>query len=258
LLINDGQHRRAAIEHALVTQPSLGDETIAVVFYLDQGLKRCQQMFADLNRHAIRPATSLSVLYDHRDIRSEIVRRVTLGTAIFSGLIERERSTLSPRSSKLFTLSSVHHATRELLRDLPGTAESLSDIAIRFWDAVGQRIRDWQQVQAGTVHASTIRAEKLHSHAVVLQALGRVGRVMIATDAQQWDKRLDRLIGIDWSRRNIQWEGRTLIGGRVSKADANVSLTVNLIKNRLGLPLTKDEDQAERAFLATRMERAHG
>ena len=63
-VINDGQHRRAAIEAALRENPDLGDETIAVVFFLDVGLKRCQQMFADLNRYAIRPTTSLSILYD--------------------------------------------------------------------------------------------------------------------------------------------------------------------------------------------------
>ena len=36
-VINDGQHRRAAIERALQEKPELGDETIAVVFFLDLG-----------------------------------------------------------------------------------------------------------------------------------------------------------------------------------------------------------------------------
>src|SRR5262245_2161033 len=65
-VINDGQHRRAAIEAALRENPDLGDETIAVVFFLDVGLIRSQQMFADLNRYAIRPTSSLGLLYDHR------------------------------------------------------------------------------------------------------------------------------------------------------------------------------------------------
>src|SRR5688572_591727 len=58
-IINDGQHRRAAIELAIREKPELADESIAVVFFIDKGLERCQQMFADLNRHAIRPAKSL-------------------------------------------------------------------------------------------------------------------------------------------------------------------------------------------------------
>ncbi len=45
----------AAIEEALKVRPELGDETLSVVFLHDAGLKRSQQMFADLNRHAISP-----------------------------------------------------------------------------------------------------------------------------------------------------------------------------------------------------------
>lgn len=55
LLINDGQHRRAAIEAALKKNPDLKYEHISMVLYHDIGLKRSQQMFSDLNRFAIRP-----------------------------------------------------------------------------------------------------------------------------------------------------------------------------------------------------------
>ena len=53
LLINDGQHRRAAIEEALKVSPELGKETISVVLFIDEGLNRSQQIFADLNKHAV-------------------------------------------------------------------------------------------------------------------------------------------------------------------------------------------------------------
>ena len=64
LLINDGQHRRAAVEEALAECPELRDDHVPVIFFVDRGLKRSQQMFADLNKHAIRPSDSLSTLYD--------------------------------------------------------------------------------------------------------------------------------------------------------------------------------------------------
>lgn len=66
-IINDGQHRRAGIEEALKERPELGDETISVVFFLDSGLQRSQQMFADLNKHAVRPTKSLGIFYDLRN-----------------------------------------------------------------------------------------------------------------------------------------------------------------------------------------------
>ena len=40
-IINDGQHRRAAIEAALKEEPKMGDETIAVVFLVSKMLSRC-------------------------------------------------------------------------------------------------------------------------------------------------------------------------------------------------------------------------
>ena len=98
----EGTHRRAAIEKALQDNPSLSNETIAVVFFRDKGLKKSQQMFSDLNRHAIRPATSIARLYDHRDPVAEVIRRVVYETEVFKGVVEMERSTIAERSSKLF------------------------------------------------------------------------------------------------------------------------------------------------------------
>ena len=45
------------------------------------------------------------------------------------------------------------------------------------------------------------------------------------------------------------WEGRAMIGGRVSKASQNVILTTNVIKEALGLPMSPEEQRAEEAFL---------
>ena len=44
-MINDGQHRRAAIEKALTENPDLRKDTIAVVFFKDKGLKSLNKCF---------------------------------------------------------------------------------------------------------------------------------------------------------------------------------------------------------------------
>jgi DNA sulfur modification protein DndB len=119
ILINDGQHRHAAIKAAIQENPDLGDETISVVLFLDVGLKRSQQMFADLNRYPVRPTTSLSLLYDHRDEAAQLAKGVMCNLPLFAELTETERSTISNRSIKLFTLSGIHNATKVLLADLP-------------------------------------------------------------------------------------------------------------------------------------------
>ena len=116
-VINDGQHRRAAIEEAMKENPELGDETIGVVFFLDSGLERCQQMFADLNRYAIRPSTSIGVLYDHRDELAILTKQMVHQSPVFRDLVEMEKTTLAP------PLAASLHAERPLLRQSRPAAE---------------------------------------------------------------------------------------------------------------------------------------
>lgn len=257
-VLNDGQHRRAAIELAMRENPAIGDESIAVVFFLDQGLARCQQMFADLNRYAIRPARSLGVLYDHRDDKAQLAKLVVAESPVFRDVVEMERTTLSPRSRRLFTLSAIYTATAALLAniELEGAQERAA-LAADFWEQVGAQLPQWAQVQQGKLTAGDLREDFLHSHGVVLQALGRVGNSLLHHQPTDWKRPIKKLSGIDWRRGNAQlWEGRAMIGGRVSKAQQNVLLTTNAIKNHLGLDLSADETRAEDAW--TRGELRHG
>lgn len=248
-IINDGQHRRAAIEAALKENPKLGDESIAVVFFSDIGLERSQQMFADLNRYAIRPATSISILYDHRDQGAELVRQLIQQATPFRDIVEMERSTLSLRSRRLFTFSALYQATTALLGDSLGEDfDAGLALAAQFWTEVARRLPEWEQVRRGRLPASEVRQDLIHSHGVVLHAFGRVGNTLVKTDGD-WPSRLERLSDIDWSRGNPDWAGRAVVAGRLSKATTNVILTANYIKNRLALGLTADEQRIEDAFL---------
>lgn len=249
-VINDGQHRRAAIEAALHETPDLGDETISVVFFLDVGLKRCQQMFADLNRHAIRPTTSLGLLYDHRDSWASVAKNVIAAVEVFSGLTEMERSTISNRSIKLFTLSGIHNATHALLSGVELSDDTAKvELATEFWNSVASQIPDWTLAKDRKVSAAELRQDYVHSHTLALAALARVGNALLVADCKVWKNRLKKLATIDWSRSNRQWEGRAMNAGRLSKRNVNVTLTANLIKSHLGVPLSVDEQQLEKQFL---------
>ena len=171
-IINDGQHRRAAMERALREKPDLGDETIAVVFFLDPGLERCQQMFADLNRYAIRPSKSLSILYDHRDYTAQLTKALIAKSPAFRDLVELEKTSLAPRSRRLFTLSALYHATAELLAGMDGEPQHLAELAVSYWEAVASRLPEWQRVRLGELSAGEVRMDYIHTHGVVLQALG--------------------------------------------------------------------------------------
>lgn len=75
-LINDGQHRKAAIEAAIAEDESLKEETISIVLYKDQGLQRSQQMFTDLNKHAVTTSKSLNTLYESKDPVALITKKI--------------------------------------------------------------------------------------------------------------------------------------------------------------------------------------
>lgn len=249
-IINDGQHRRAAIEMALQENPELADETIAVVFFMDIGLERCQQMFADLNRYAIRPSKSLGVLYDHREEMAILVRLVVFRSQAFKDVVEMERSTLSPRSRKLFTLSSIYFSTKELLEGVDGPMEERADMAVAYWEEVAKQFPEWHLVRDRKMSSGDVRRDFIHSHGIALQALGKLGRALLSNGPTDWKRKLKKLKRIDWSRSNAkQWEGRAMIGGRASKASQNVTLTTNVLKKALGLKLAPVEQRAEDAFL---------
>jgi DNA sulfur modification protein DndB len=250
-LINDGQHRRAAIELALKENPDLGEETIAVVFFHDAGLARSQQMFADLNRHAVRPARSIGVLYDHRDSSAQIVRVMAGRSNVFKGYVEMEKSNLSARSRMMFTLSALYYGTQALLQGLEINSDEAAELAQSYWEAIDKLLPEWAMVRNRQLSATEMRRDFIHSHGIALHALGRIGNSLFreSTAPSKWKKRLAPLEKVDWSRSNSDWEGRAIVGGRVSKSHQNVTLTVNYLRNHLGLGLSPEEQRVEDAYL---------
>ena len=251
-VINDGQHRRAAIQQALAENPDLGDETIAIVMFIDIGLDRCQQMFADLNRYAIRPAPSIGVLYDHRDPMAELTRMVVMGTPFLRDVTEMESSSLAQRSRKLFTLSAIHTATGSLLEEItPDSTDERVALASAYWKVVADQFPIWQQVYRGEITAGEVRRDFIHTHSIVLHALGRVGNALLreSSEPKRWERTLRKLREVDWHRTNSDtWEGRATSGGNVSKSRRNVDLTTAYIRTVLGMPLPPDEQRAEDAY----------
>ena len=247
-LINDGQHRRAAIEAAINEKPELGDESIAVVFFQDIGLHRSQQMFTDLNLHAVRPSRSLGLLYDHRTERAWIAKEVCERVDVFRGRIEMERSTLGKRSAKMFTLSAIETATTHLLSDRKGDEiEKRASIAIQFWNEVSKTIPEWQMMKKKQLGGGEFRQDYVCAHGLALSALAQMGRVLLRENPERWTQQLKVLEQLDWSRKNPQWEGRAMTGGRLSKSHTHIRLTTALIKKVIGVPLTTAEIDTEKA-----------
>jgi DNA sulfur modification protein DndB len=248
LVIQDGQHRRAAIEEALAENPALGDDTVPVMLLPDPQLGRSAQLYTDLNHPKRRRNQSQRVLHDHDSPLADLVRQLVEDVPLFRGLTELDKTTISNRSTALFTLSAVYQATQALLgvRRLDPISRSRADLARQFWQELGETIPEWQEAIRGNVKAAELRRYYVHTHSVALLAIGHAGCALLKAYPEDWSERLSALGSLDWSRENVSlWEGRAMVRGRMSKARDNVWLTTNILKQILGLSLTEKEQSLE-------------
>ena len=136
------------------------------------------------------------------------------------------------------------------------TAEEAARVARQYWEIVVEQFPEWQEVRRGRLPAGDIRRDFIHSHGIVLHALGRVGNTLLhqTLNPEDWRDRVKRIGTLDWSRANTRlWEGRALVGGRVSKATNNVTLTTNALRQHLGLPLPRGTACRRRLSARTNM-----
>lgn len=215
-LINDGQHRRAAIAEAIKLNPALKNEHISVVFYKDAGLQRSQQMFSDLNRYAIKPTKSINILFNSREEPSIIAKAVTEQVDVFDGFVEKEKTTISNRSKALFTLSAICTGTSELLAGIDDSTQSKTDLAVRFWTAASAHIAEWKDVRFGRKKSSEIRKDYICSLSITLVAIGHAGNALIKSHPEDWEQRLSVLARINWKKSNPAWENLVFVNGKVA------------------------------------------
>ena len=121
-------------------------------------------------------------------------------------------------------------------------------LAAMYWTEVGQNMPDWIKAKNKEIFTYELRDQYIHSHGVMLQAMGNIGADLLANHENDWKDKLCTLSSIDWSRQNKDWEGRALVQGRLSKSRVNVLLTGNYIKQRLGISLNDIEEQLEYEF----------
>jgi DNA sulfur modification protein DndB len=73
-----------------------------------------------------------------------------------------------------------------------------------------------------------------------------MGNSLFVQKKESWKNVLKKLKTINWSRTNPEWQNRAIVNGKLSKSSTNVTLTSNLIKQKLGLELTPREIEIEK------------
>lgn len=263
MLINDGQHRRHAIELALKSDPTLQNETAPVQIHFDQGLRKSQQMFADINSKAVKPSSALNALYDQRNPYNGWIQDTLESMPDIKRRIDFENSTPGPRSYKLWSLI----AFKKFVTLLTGVSEktigqqgklrldAVAGLVKRFFDECGQHLPSWGQMVEGKIAATDVREMMVIGHAVFLEALGIFGRValfhgnrvlefnrhekVLDPDRANWDV-MENLVNITPAKADAMWEYRCVVLGKMQKTTDGTKSTAAQLLQVTGVPLPED------------------
>lgn len=247
LILQDGQHRRLAVKQVLAKMPALGEYTIPVMIFADMDMKRSQRVYTALNNVQVKNTRSKRVLYEQSDLAA-LVQQLIDEVPLFQGRVELEKTTISNRSTALFTLSAIYQANEALLGMHKADQIELEDVEIArsFWGELSEIIPEWEKVVRQEVSPAYLRQSYVHAHTVMLIALARAGHELVKAQPHDWPVKLRALGTIDWSRNNTAlWEGRAMVLGRMSKATNSIKLSTSAIKRALGLPPTHEEQELE-------------
>lgn len=238
-LINDGQHRRAAIKEAIIEDPTLQDETIPVVMFLDKGLSRSQQMFTDLNKHAINTTKSLNALYDSNDPLSVLTKKVVNSVPFLKKYTDKEKDNLGKFSSHLFTLNNIVNANKNITKSVP--LAKCENFVIEYWKTVCNNINEFNDLEQHSLSKLELREQYIITQGVTISALGLLGNYILVNQINL--DILQKLKNIDWKRSNSSdWLDRAINKkGRIVKNSTSIYLTYLQLKKILDFNLTKDE-----------------
>ena len=256
-IINDGQHRCAAIKQALEKRPELKYETIGVVFYVDRGVQRSRQMFSDLNGHPVRTNQNINTTFNSRSYVPILTKRVVDASSLLRNYVEHFGSSCAIGSPKIFTISALAKAHMILTKDI--MTEDLdkdSELCLKFWDTLCNNLPDLSKLLDEGITPRQIKELYFYPYSIALQAIAGTANSLIKKNQEDWEMKLSAIGDLDWKRSNPDWEGRAMSGGRLTSSGNHPTLTRNLIKSKLGIDLTDDEELVENEFSKRNLETA--
>lgn len=241
-LINDGQHRNSAIQAAIETDSSIGEETIPIVFFVDKGLKRSQQMFTDLNKYAVKPSKSQNTFYDSKDPLSVLSRNIIENNRFLRNYTDVENDTLGKYSAKLFTLNSFYTANKMIIGSRKLT-DDLVSFCEKYWNFIVENIVEWKMLDNKELTKKSLREDYIITQNVVLYAFGKLGSFFLNNQEIKMENYLKNLKKINWLRCDPLWYGRTIVNGKIAVKKKNVNLTFLEIKELIGIELSSAEKE---------------
>ena len=245
-LINDGQHRKAAIDAAIAEDESLKKETISIVLYKDRGLQRSQQMFTDLNKHAVTTSKSLNTLYESKDPVALITKNIVNSIKFLRKYTDKEKDNLSKYSSNIFTLNTFYTANKRIYKVI-NSPQKAEELIHAFWSNIVANMREWNEMDNGELSKKSLREDYITTQGLIILSLGRLGEFYCTNPEIDMAESLKGLRKIDWLRNNEEcWMNRAIKpNGKINRNEQGIFLTYIQIKRLLSLPISDEELKKE-------------
>ena len=242
ILVNDGQHRLSSATDFMKVDPSLGDETISVVFYYDEGLQRSQQMFADLNANLSKPSSAINMLYDLRNPFNAFVVDALASFTKLNELVDKEQTTIGAKSTKVWSLVHWKKFCQKLLglNDKGFAAlepEQVAEATHKVTTTISgllDHLPTWGQVANGDITPEDLRKEHVSGYAVYLES---VAVALAGVDTEDLTAAIEQIATLDASKDADHWQGRCVAAGRMDKSVDAVRVTAALMRQTAQVPL---------------------
>lgn len=209
----DGQHRARGIMDYIAARP---DATDMITLLLTTGLtlETRQQFFSDINNNASKPATAISMAYNHKEPLNDLVRHIAASVEALRQRVDYEHNVVPAKSDLLVSFKALHDATRKMtgLRAGDAVSDNVRHDATELWRCWAEVLRwDWIGDQLG---AGYYRSISIGTHGVMVNAIGLATGMMLehhsaASVVAQLRQRMTELPEIDVVEyfRHVQWEG---------------------------------------------------
>ncbi len=252
LLISDGQHRATAARYFLSQDKSLGDETVPVTFFYDEGLERSKQIFADLNANLSKPNAAISSLYDLRNPFNKFVLDALERHPEINGLVDKEQTTIGGKSEKVWSLVHWKKFVEKLLnvkeKSFINIDEEKMDSMNLFFDLVltelTGKIRLWQKVIHDEISSEELRNYNVAGHAVFLESVALALSGMCESDEDTVKAAIDKIASVPTAKDASHWNNRCVVAGRMIKSVDSVKLTAAYLRQVAELELSDSMKEA--------------
>lgn len=240
-ILNDGQHRKAGLAKALQENPQLAHESVNVLFFLDIGLKRCQQIFSDINRTMKVPDASINITFDHRHTLAVLTREVVKEVPFLRQFVQHEGGSIKSKSNKLLVLTWVYKANQRICNVM---AAGQQEFCTKFWEALVTSLPKWQEAIDQEISAEVLRRDYICCTAVAIEALSAIGVVLAQspTYAEHPEKIADKLAplkSVNWWKQNQTWLGMVVdASGRMLTKKENIQMLISHLSTLTNVPIS--------------------